>query len=85
MEVGKIEQLTTERPPRTMPHMWSFAQQREQQIQTLQEENKALLNWSRRAYMRLNGLMQLGVSINPDAHTAQLLEDAPEAVKGGDK
>ena len=30
------------KPPRTMPHMWSFAQQREAQIATLQEENKAL-------------------------------------------
>jgi len=65
---------------RTMPH--TFARQGET-IKRLTEENKALINWSRRAYMRLNGLMALGVSINPDAHTGQLLADAPPCVAPG--
>ena len=46
MEVGKIEQLTTERPPRTMPHM--FARQ-EDTIRRLQVEldaaNESVNQW----------------------------------------
>ncbi len=101
MQVGKIEQLTTERPPRTMPH--TFARQ-EETIKRLQceldaangsvnqwmeyyhsavAEKDALLNWSRRAYMRLNGLMELRVSISPDVVTASIVNEAPDSVKGG--
>lgn len=45
----------------------------------------ALLAWSQAAYTRLQSLMSIGVSMTPDAVTAKLLKDAPEAVKGGDK
>ncbi len=41
-----------------------------------------LLIWSQAAYTRLQALMSIGVSLTPDAVTKQLLEDAPEAVKG---
>lgn len=70
-------------PPRTMPHMWSFAQQREAQIAALQAENKALREWSQAAYIRLDALMTIGVSMTPDAVTAQLLQDAPPSVVPG--
>lgn len=79
MQVGKIEQLTTEKPPRTMPRTLSIAPQKQQ----LEAEYLALLNWSRRAYMRLNGLMELRVSISPDVVTASIVNEAPDSVKGG--
>ena len=102
MQVGKIEQLTTnEKPPRTMPH--TFARQADT-IKRLQREldaanesvnqwmeyyhnaaaeKDAVLDWSRRAYMRLNGLMELRVSISPDVVTASIVNEAPDSVKGG--
>lgn len=45
-------------------------------------EHDALLTWSRSAYTRLQALMAIGVSLTPDAVTKQLLDDAPDAVKG---
>lgn len=41
--------------------------------------------WAQAAYTRLSSLMTIGVSMTPDAVTAKLLEDAPDAVKGGEK
>jgi transcription antitermination factor NusA-like protein len=80
------------KPPRTMPHMWSFAQQREQRIRILENELRQigdervdLILWAREAYTRLNALMSIGVSVTPDAVTKQLLEDAPDSVKGGEQ
>lgn len=90
-------------PPRTMPHQWSFSQQRIQTLQAeldvanesnrqysewchnLAAERDALLEWAQAAYTRLQSLMTIGVSMTPDAVTKQLLEDAPESVKGGEK
>ena len=132
MQVGKIEQLTTEKPPRTMIPT-TFARQeatirrlqteldeakeknlylteahyteysRAEKLQTELDaangsvnqwmewydnaaaEHDAVLGWSRSAYTRLQALMTIGVSLTPDAVTAALLDDAPDAVKGGDK
>lgn len=56
--------------------------------ETLSASDKAhgkLREWSQSAYTRLSSLMTIGVSMTPDAVTAQLLQDAPESVKGGVK
>lgn len=47
-------------------------------------ERDAVTLWAKEAYTRLNALMTIGVSMTPDAVTAKLLQDAPEAVKGGE-
>lgn len=90
MQVGKIEQLTTDsKPPRTMPRVYQFARQ-EQTIRRLQGELLDAKTLLRKALMRLEGLNTLNVSIHPDvvtddliAEIRRLLEDAPEGVKGG--
>lgn len=69
--------------PRTRTMPTTFARL-EAANKRLTEENKALLLWSKEAYTRLNALMSIGVSMTPDAVTKQLLEDAPETVKGGE-
>lgn len=59
---------TTPRP-RSMPHQWSFAQQREQQIQTLQCRLNDANDLLYKALMRLEGLNTLNVSVHPDVVT----------------
>lgn len=88
MEVGKIEQLTTEKPPRTMPH--TFARQ-EATIQRLQEENKALLEWAQAIYRAASMVVDDAKHSN-SAHAwyskqtlDEHLQNAPDSVKGGER
>lgn len=68
-------------PPRTMPTKFAY---QEKEIKRLQTELDAMRLWSQAAYTRLSGSID-SVSAEDELVLRKLLQDAPEAVKGGEK